>query len=163
MDTATAPIVKVSSLPIDGQPSQDGAVGFSKTTLNQDTLQSLQIEQQEWRRRFKRVEWEETMCEVLGIPPGYSEVDVMLIRWADEISETKLKARQESARIETIFRDQFNFNVTPVVLDANQPEKTLQYQVLKKCEKTRQSSLLIMYYNGHGNRKLEPQQLMFAA
>jgi hypothetical protein len=71
---------------------------------------------------------------------------VLLLRWKDE----NLGVGKEIARLEYVFSDLYRFAVTKFTIPSKAPGSATTSQVLSFLDKARQSTLLIVYYGGHG-------------
>lgn len=154
-------VARISSFPLDnpqGEILVNEHSKFNKTTLSDGGIDSPSNRRQLLESQ-QRLLWDETMCETLGIPRGYSQVSVLLIRWADHIADPELKAAEESAWIEKCFKENFHFNTIPIELSEESPQKELLNKVSEICQSLGPSSLFILYYNGHGSHHKVPSQL----
>jgi hypothetical protein len=73
------------------------------------------------------------MCDYRNIQRGCPLVNVLLTRWADEIADPNLNATLETARVEALFKNDFNYNTINFVLGSNNPQTGLQKQVKELC------------------------------
>lgn len=100
--------------------------------------------------------WEDHMKEVGGPWQPHRKASVILISWAPELDE--LKTSDEVERLEKVFTDKFNYKVVKVQIESvEKDDKLPQHQVVKYlanfvCDHDGESSLLIIYYAGHGIR-----------
>ncbi|KAF2633868.1 hypothetical protein BU25DRAFT_328197 [Macroventuria anomochaeta] len=80
---------------------------------------------------------------------GYSNVAVLLLKWADELDE--LKTRDEVEELEALFRERFHFHTEIVELDlASKPQLQMNRCLSTFIEKhDGPHRLHIVYYSGH--------------
>jgi hypothetical protein len=135
-------IERIASFPLS-KPEPEETQGFSKTA----SVKHLDLHQRKIQQKHL---WDKHMCDYRNIQRGCPEVTVLLTRWAEEIADPNLNATLETAHIEALFKNNFNYNTVNVVLGSNNPQTQLQNQAKGLCTALSESSLLILYYNGHG-------------
>ncbi|KAL9117550.1 MAG: hypothetical protein Q9187_005912 [Circinaria calcarea] len=103
--------------------------------------------------------WNKIMQNDPKFAGPYQNVAVLLISWADELDD--LQCDEEVKKLQKVFQRKYNYTVSRLVIGR---EKAPQHQVNFKMaqfllDQDGQSSLLIVYYAGHGMPGNTPGQL----
>ncbi|OAL54779.1 hypothetical protein IQ07DRAFT_500924 [Pyrenochaeta sp. DS3sAY3a] len=93
--------------------------------------------------------WNDSIAWHLNTPYDYTQVAVLLIKWADELDE--LKTNAEVLEVEHLFRDRFRFRTEILELNVkSKPQHQLNHFLATFIvRKDGPNNLLIVYYSGH--------------
>jgi Caspase domain len=147
-------VARVASLPLSdtGDEQSSSGHGFTRIPLP-SRLEDISP------KRSSQCLWDQTMSEELNLPPGYLQVSVLLIQWDEEIADPRLNAREETARLKALFKDKFRFKTSDLILKTSETQDQVQNKMIEICEAADDSSLLIIYYNGHGTHMTQEKVL----
>lgn len=124
------------------------------TNQRQNEAENYQSKMQGW--------WDQSISKNMGLPDGYQQVSVLLIKWHDEIDQ--LGVAQEVIDLEKLFKETFNYQTTVVELDAVKPQLRLESEITRFAfENDAKHNLLILYYAGHGIYDHKEEILYLAA
>ncbi|KAK5120563.1 hypothetical protein LTR85_006219 [Meristemomyces frigidus] len=97
--------------------------------------------------------WDNTVGKELAIPYKYRVAAVLIVRWADYL-DRDLKCGAEVDDLTTLFTQQFKFECSVLTLDDKRsPQLQLRNGIdslVLKYDGSCRSTLLIVYYTGHG-------------
>jgi hypothetical protein len=71
---------------------QPGAETLSADNLQESSSTSTEDDPDKLRADNMRMWWNEAIARNMNLPEGYSQVSVLIIKWADELDELKTKS-----------------------------------------------------------------------
>lgn len=75
---------------IEDAPAHDGESSQSTRLVEQSSQNPEDVAEQE-RAAEMQMWWDEAIAKNMNLPDGYSQVAVLLVKWADELDELKTK------------------------------------------------------------------------
>ncbi|KAF2789869.1 hypothetical protein K505DRAFT_252417 [Melanomma pulvis-pyrius CBS 109.77] len=134
---------------IEDDPS-DAPTPFRTTHVVKRDGTNAEAETNRKRAAAMQLWWEEGISKNMDLPDGYEKVAVLLVKWDDALDE--LKTREEAEELQAMFRDRFYYDTELVHLNvSSKPQLQLNRYLNDFVENyDGPTSLLIVYYTGHG-------------
>ncbi|PSN67487.1 hypothetical protein BS50DRAFT_494426 [Corynespora cassiicola Philippines] len=135
------------------------ALPLSPLSASDDEVQRLSGEDQ--HETELQEHWDQSIAKHMNIPEGYDDVQVLMIKWHDDIDQ--LCVRQEVNSLTRVFKEELHYEVEEVNLKAVNTQLQLQSAVTTWAfNKDTPHSLLIVYYAGHAVYDIETKLLKFS-
>lgn len=106
--------------------------------------------------------FESAIERALGIPAGYQKVQMLLVRWDDDLDDFKGGHARESERLRDLFESRlgYSFTETKLAISRGNPHDQLNIAIRNLIEENDgPDNLLIVYYTGHAVKEVDNDRL----